>query len=105
MLLIGRRQTVTGDLGFAMNGQLQSIKSKLHYFDLWWICCTTSCTNLQQIECCATNQQRIDMLWFCCITNPRLIEVMELALKAGDSQTHLSAESQAEKINKKLSCC
>ena len=27
-----------------------AVKSKLHLFDLMWICCTTSCTSRQQIE-------------------------------------------------------
>jgi len=34
-------------------------KLELHYFGLWWICCTTkSTTNLQRIEsACATSPQ------------------------------------------------
>ena len=48
-------------------GSGRVVMSKLHLFDLLWICCTTSCTtNPRQIhdksKCCTTNPRQIDRL-------------------------------------------
>jgi len=51
--------------------------TKLHLFDLLWICCTTSCTtNPQQIHDKSiaynksTASRHVEMLWICCTTIP-----------------------------------